>query len=241
MFYENYESTAELAGKELDAIRHLLSPEYQNFSTAELQDLMQEATEELSSEERQEFLGLVTGIASAFVPKLVKAGAKLIGRGVRGIIRKTKSKRFRGSSNVALAKLMGMLRDPRVLSVLGGRFLNGFTNKRFGKTKIRVVVRKKGGRREINDISSEALLSTIKYLAESALESAESLSGPQINNYLTDENGRFVCNPLNEKERAEVLLDKLFSPQFNAEETYADDNIDEELLEDQQSSAYHNY
>lgn len=240
MYSEFFENSSNAGRPEWQAIRAALAPEYAAYSDSELEALFQEALEGVPQEEAEEILGLIASAGAALVPSLVKGGAKLIGRGVKAFFKKKSRKGIRRSSpNQAIASLLAMLQDPRVLSTISGFLLNNRTGRKIGRTKTRIVVRRKG-QREINDISAEALLNTIGYLAQTATGNSERIAGPQINSYLTNESGQFMCNPINAAERAEVLLEKLYGNSQEEETIWVDDSQNGESF-GQEAGTYLSY
>lgn len=240
------------SGQELleynNVLRSVLAKEYQEYSDMELNDLLESIADQMQERDAEEFFGLLTGIATAVAPTLIKGigslfskrkrrrkqtqtrppGQQIQGTPTQGLASSTTSSQQSSiSQQDALHYLSRMIRDPRFLSTLAGTLINNTAGQPVGNTGTRIVT-SKGGVQEVNDITFPAYMNALGYLAQKAAGNAETIGGRQEFSYLTDAKGQFRCNPFNPQERAEMLISKLFAADTNPSESWESDEYFEE-------------
>ena len=250
------------SGQELreynNVLRSVLAKEYQEYSDMEINDLLESVADQMQERDAEEFFGLLTGIATAVAPTLIKGigslfskrkrkrnqtqprppGQPIQGTPAQGLASPASTSRQPSTAQQdALHSLSRMIRDPRFLSTLAGTLINNTTGQQVGNTGTRIVTPKDGAQ-EVNDITFPAYMNALGYLAQKAAGSAESIGGRQEFSYLTDAKGQFRCNPFNPRERAEMLISKLFAADTNQSESWESDEYFEESDWYQESNNY---
>ncbi len=214
----NYETelTLELQRGYSHALHSIFSDQFKHYSDRELENLLENSTVHLAESEAEEILGLVAGLATSFAPTIIKGIGGLFKKGKKKV-KQVQQKISNLSQGDAMQNLLKLVQNPQFLATLAGNLVNAKTGQQIGKTESRIII-EKGYGREVNDISLEAYMNAIGYLAQRAAGRPEAMTGRQEFSYLTDEHGRLSCNPMSSGERAELLIAKLFGAETAAPE-----------------------
>ena len=233
-------------------IRGVLADRYSDESDEEVQEIFESTLERIPEEDAQEIFGLITAAASSLLPTLIPKGVKLIsglvGRKRRrrrvyrrrrvSRVRRVRRRRRQGFSQRSAIKYMSkLILSPSFLNVLAGKLINLTSNRKVGKGKTRVIVRRATGRREAMDYTFEAYMNALSYLARSA---SNRNASSETGEYFDDDSETIGMSADGQAESMVLTLfgdeasyeDEFFEGDEFGEESVYEDEFDEEAGEE---------
>lgn len=227
---ESYGEADEFAS----SLRTILSDNYESLTDEQVEEVFASTLENMHEEDVEEIFGLLAKGLGFLAPKIFK--------GVGSLIRKFKGKRrrrrvygrkiqrkfrrgLRPNPQTALRYLTRLINNPKFLSIMTGRFINNATGKRIGRSKSRIFLRSRSGRREVMEYSFENYMNALAYLANAAV-------GNEAESYGYQEYGSEEA--FNSDGSAESLVETLLADEW--EITYDQKEEDEaysEYVEDE--------
>ncbi|MEM7106082.1 MAG: hypothetical protein AAF502_23320 [Bacteroidota bacterium] len=218
--YEAYDET----------LKGILSDEFGEYSSYELEEVLVDTLENLPEEEAEELFGVLSGIAAIAAPAVKKIMTKRVGKFIlkkgRNLVRrkfKFRNRNFRRRKslfkNKAIGFLLRMVKSKNFHNLLAGKAINIATGTKIGKTKVNISL-KRGGKRETAVVSFDEYMQAINYLTHVISTNQDGT-----------ESGFLLEDDLNDLDQnlstGRMVVEALFEDELADSNEYEDDQTDE--------------